>query len=82
LGWNVLMDTDTPRRYLTIDRWRSAAEYERFLSPGSASVLVMAPYSVLRLTVLKVHIFRSVTSAAGSPIKARWGEAGHGFGVA
>jgi hypothetical protein len=54
------MDTDTPRRYLTIDRWRSAAAYERFLSPGSASVLVMAPYSVLRLTVLKVHLFRSV----------------------
>ncbi len=32
VGTELLRDTGNPERYLTIDRWRSAQSYDRFLA--------------------------------------------------
>jgi quinol monooxygenase YgiN len=36
LGTELIRDTTSPRRYLTIDRWTSAAAYEQFLQTWRA----------------------------------------------
>jgi heme-degrading monooxygenase HmoA len=64
LGTTLLRDTSRPRRYLTIDAWKSRADRERMLAAAAEEYSALdAEFDALTESEAEIGVFESSTAA-------------------